>query len=268
MNNQHEIISLDPTRTWCERLDGRFVFKKITNKEEVDLLRYAHSVLNNKEIITSKQTFSIRVPEILNWDNQASLLTMSYCEGENLECLLCTSSTRDFAVELLQALFKFIIVNHFFWYDFAPRNILISSNVIYFVDFEKGIDNNVKHIKLFLRTHVYEEYSSFLLKNERLYSADYVYSLYNGESDITISISDIKVKRFKAIALQLGYDGTILLSELLKIQHMIINVEEPHLSDDEIIFPRIKLVKMLEDKLKNPQVYVDYAKLIVKASEV
>lgn len=268
MTNQHEIISLDPTKTWCERLDGRFVFKKITNKEEVDLLRYAHDVLNGKKIVTSRQIFSINVPEVLDWDNQASLLTMSYCEGENLECLLCTSSTRAFAVDLLQALLKFIIANHFFWYDFAPRNILVGSNAIYFVDFEKGIDNSIKHIKPFLRNHVYEEYSSFLLKSERLFEADYVYSLYDGETDITIYISDIKVKRFKAVALQLGFTDTILLSELLKIQHMIINAEEPYMSDDGIIFPRVKLVKMLEDKLKNPQVYVDYAKLIVKASEV
>ncbi len=262
MINQHEIISLDPSKTWCEEFNNTLVFKKVTQEKEVEHLCYANKTLYGKKVTIAGHTYTIQLPIVLDWNEQASILTMSYCEGENLECLLCNSSTRKAAIEILHTLLKFVISNNFFWYDFAPRNILISSDKIYFVDFEKGIHSNVKHLKLFLRNHVFEEYSSFLLKNERIFSADYVYSLYDGEKDININISDVKVKRFKAIALQLGYTDTILLSELLKIQQMIINKEEPYMLNGEIIFPRIKLVKMLEDKLKNPQVYIDYARLI------
>lgn len=267
MSNIHEIISLDPTKAWCEELNNTLVFKKITNNLEVNLLRYAKSVLERKTVTIAQCTYSIKVPEVFNWDETNSILTMSYCQGNNLECLLCDSSSRSFAIELLQTLLNFIIANNFFWYDFAPRNILVGYDTVYFVDFEKGIDSSIKHLKLFLRNHVFEEYSSFLLKNERIFSSDYVYSLYEEEENITIRISDVKVKRFKAVALQLGYTDTLTLAELLNIQKMIINAEEPYFTNSGIVFPRIELVKMLEDKLKNPDVYKEYAKLIVSISE-
>lgn len=268
MNNQHKIISLDLTRTWCEELNHVLVFKKITQKAEVNLLQFASKALDGRQISIDGHCYTLHVPKVYDWNEQSSVVTMSYCEGENLECLLCTPTTRNFAIKILQELLKFVIFNKFFWYDFAPRNILINSDSIFFVDFEKGIDNNVEHLKLFLRNHVFEEYSSFLMKNERIYSSEYVYTLYDGERDVSINISDVKVKRFKAVALQLGYTDTIKLSELLGVQHLIINAEEPRIIDHELIFPRIKLVKMLEDKLRNPQVYIEYAKLIVEKSEV
>lgn len=263
MAHTHKIISLDPNKAWYEEINNVPAFKKITTFSEVELLQYAKNVLDNKFVYILGHRFFIKVPDVYNWDNINSILTMSYCKGENLECLLCEPTTRNFGIELLQAMLKFILDNNFYWYDFAPRNILVDSSTIYLVDFEKGIDDKIKHLKLFLRNHVFEEYSSFLLRNERIFNTDFVYSLYDGETDKPICITDIKVKRFKSVALQLGYTDTITLSQLLDIQKRIINAEEPYYHNGQIIFPRIQLVKMLENKVSNPNIYHEYAKLIV-----
>lgn len=263
MAHTHKIISLDPNKAWYEEINNVPAFKKITTFSEVELLQYAKNVLGNKFVYILGHKFFIKVPDVYNWDNINSILTMSYCKGENLECLLCEPTTRNFGIELLQAMLKFILDNNFYWYDFAPRNILVDSSTIYLVDFEKGIDDKIKHLKLFLRNHVFEEYSSFLLRNERIFNTDFVYSLYDGETDKPICITDIKVKRFKSVALELGYTDIITLSQLLDIQKRIINAEEPYYHNGQIIFPRIQLVKMLENKVSNPNIYHEYAKLIV-----
>lgn len=263
MKQMHEIISLDPNKVWYENINGIPTFRKITSLTEVNLLNYAKDCLEDTHMCISNKAFRINVPKIYEWNDNTSILTMSFCNGENLECMLCNPATRNFAIEILQATFTFIINNNFFWYDFAPRNILVDSENIYFVDFEKGIDNSISNIKLFLRHHVFEEYSSFLLKSERIFNSEFVYSLYTNEQDKILKTSDIKVKRFKAVALQLGYNDTITLSQLLNIQKLIINAEEPYIKAGEIIFPRIRLTKMLEDKLVNPKVYDEYAKFII-----
>lgn len=265
MTRKHEIISLDPNKAWYEEIDGKPVFKKVSTESELRLLYFAQQFFleKNATITVGKRIFSIKVPQVYDWNSTTSTITMSFCKGENLECLLCESSTRPFAIEILQLMFKFILTNHFFWYDFAPRNILVDENTIYLVDFEKGVDTKIPNLKKFLRNHVFEEYSSFLLKDERIFSADFVYSLYEGEKNIVIPLSKVKVKRFKAVAKELGFKHTLTLSQLLDVQKLIIHAEEPYVQGDEIVFPRIELVKMLEDKHTNPQVYETYAKVIV-----
>lgn len=263
MSKKHEIISLDHKKAWFEEHDNVPVFKKFTTDLEVNLLLYAKKFFLQKSVVVGQKNFSVKVPEIHEWNNTNSLLTMSFCEGENLECLLCEPTTRAFAIAILQAMLNFILTNNFYWYDFAPRNILVSSDTIYLVDFEKGIDSKISNLKLFLRNHVFEEYSSFLLKDERIFSSNFVYSLYDGEEDILISVEAIKVRRFQALALQLGYTNTLTLSQLLSIQKMIIHAEEPYYSHGQLIFPRMLLVKMLENKATNPNVYQEYAKFII-----
>lgn len=49
---------------------------------------------------------------------------------------------------------------------------------------------------------------------------------------------------------------------------MMIKAEEPFISKDEIVFPRVELVKMLEDKKTNPSVYIDYASTILKKNNM
>ena len=98
------------------------------------------------------------------------MVKMNFFNGVNLETLLLIISTRTEAIIFLNKLLEFILLNDFYWVDFSPRNILINKNdkKICFVDFEKGLsfkENNLIH---FFRNHVYEEYSSFLLLNERI----------------------------------------------------------------------------------------------------
>ena len=264
MLNKQQVISFDPQKTWSEIQGDSLVFKKVTTRLEVDFLNFSQSYLANKAVLIDRKQYYIKVPEIYEWDENRSVLTMSFCTGNNLECILRNTETHSIGVHILNVLLSFILENNFYWYDFAPRNILINDDTIFFVDFEKGIDTEIKHLMLFLRHHVYEEYSSFLLPHERIISAETVFSKYDGEVDYLIPISDIKMKKIKSVATALGYDASISLVQLLNVQKMIISAEEPYFKNETIIFPRIKLVELLKDKVTNPNVYEIYAKIILE----
>ena len=53
------------------------------------------------------------------------------------------------------------------------------------------------------------------------------------------------------------------MEEYLNIQKMILKAEEPFYNGTELVFPRVQLVKMLEDKSINPSVYQKYANEIL-----
>ena len=265
MKEKYEVISLDPTKAWPDTFAGMPAFKKITTHDEVQRIQYAQSILGNQILIIGERTFSIMLPEIYDWDLSTSTLTMSFCDGENLEAMLVEPETHEFAKEVLNSMLCLIISKRFFWYDFAPRNILVSADAIYLLDFEKGLDTNVEHLKLFLRKHVFEEYSSFIFPHERIFAADYVYTLYDDEKDTELSIETVKAKRFKAVAAELGYTGKLKTSELLEIQKLILIAQDPYISETgTFVFPRVALVEMLESQNRSPEVYANYAKLIAQ----
>ena len=163
---------------------------------------------------------------------------------------------------------KFILKQHFYWQDFAPRNIIVSNKSIYFVDFEKGLNFSTNNLQEFFRNHVFEEYSSFLLPNERLILADYIFSPTSEEKNLKICVSDIQVKRIKSIAVALGYTDTISMTTYLDIQKMIIKAEEPFIdSEANIVFPRIELSKLLEYKNSDPSAYQKYANEILMRNQ-
>ena len=78
-----------------------------------------------------------------------------------------------------------------------------------------------------------------------------------------IYVDDIQVKRIKSVAIALGYSDIISMETYLHIQKMIIKAEEPFYNGQSIIFPRIELAKMLENKEMNPSVYQKYANEIL-----
>jgi hypothetical protein len=184
---------------------------------------------------------------------------MSYCSGENLELLLRNADTRQSAIPFLQAMLKFVLKKKFYWQDFAPRNIIINDEIIYLVDFEKGLEFSTNNLQTFFRNHVFEEYSSFLLPDERLISCEKIFSPSTEEKNKKININDIKVQRIKHIALALGYNDVISMEEYLNIQKMILKAEEPFYKEKELVFPRVELTKMLENKNTDSNAYFKYA---------
>lgn len=262
MDLNNNIISFSQDKIWIEKKEALLVVKKITTKKEVNSLIRAKRFLQNKSIVIGNQTYFFNVPSIQDWNENLKTLTMSYCSGDNLETLLRRESSRKYAIPLLEALLKFIINNSFAWVDFAPRNILIDKHTISFVDFEKDLDFKIPNLFSFLRYHIYEEYSSFLLPKERLFQTNKVFSLQNDEVEYYMSVNDIRIKKIKSVATALNYE-TLSFSEYLNIQKMIIFAQEPFILKNSIIFPRIYLSKILENRHKDPYAYFLFTKIVL-----
>lgn len=268
MDNDIQVISLDTNKVWYENTATKKIVHKTTSINEKENLLKASTFLTNKHIIMNGQNYSIQVPQIYSWNDDSNTLTMSFCSGENLELMLRDKKKRKLAIPFLQNMMNFILKEHFYWQDFAPRNIIISEDIVYLVDFEKPLTFKVDNILTFLRRHIFEEYSSFLLPNERVITTDQVFTPTSKDKNKKINIEDIKVKRIQSIAIALGHTDFITYEQYLKIQSMMIKAEEPFISKDEIVFPRVELVKMLEDKKTNPSVYINYASIILKKNNM
>ena len=268
MKDNLQVISLDPKKVWYEVVNNRQIVNKRTSYQEKDNLLKAKNFLKNKGIKINDIHYSIQVPSIYAWNENTNILSMSYCKGENLELLLRNPHTRQKAIPFLQSTMRFILAQHFYWQDYAPRNIIIDDETIYLIDFEKGLDFSITDLQTFFRNHVFEEYSSFLLPNECLISSEQIFLPSTKEKNKKINISDIKVKRIKSIAIALGYTDTISMEEYLNIQKMIIKAEEPFYNGSELVFPRVQLVKILEDKSINPSVYQKYANEILLRNNI
>lgn len=267
MDNNSQVISLDPKKIWYETIGNKTIVYKKTSVQEKDNLIKAKIFLNAKSVNIEDTCYSIQVPDIYSWNQDTSTLSMSYCLGENLELLLRNPHTRNSSIPFLQSMMRFVLTQHFYWQDFAPRNIIIADRIIYLVDFEKGLDFSIDNLKTFFRNHVFEEYSSFLLPSERLITAKQIYSPSTEEKNNQIKITDIQVKRVKSIAMALGYSDFISMQEYLNIQAMIINAEEPFWDGSNLVFPRIELVKMLENKNIDSSVYQKYASEILSRNK-
>ena len=170
---------------------------------------------------------------------------MQYCEGDNLEFYLRNKETYEKGKNIINTLLKYIIENKIYWYGFAARNILVGKNTIYFVDFEKGIGNMDTDIQSFLQHNVYEEYSIFLLKKDRIYTLNDVLSV---KDNYNIKVSDIKYKRYKALTIKLGYTDFISKEDYLNVLKLLLEVEEPRLIDGNFYFPSIPLYRIYKEK--------------------
>lgn len=149
-------------------------------------------------------------------------LCMEYLEFDNLELLLRSPSTHNFAVAILNDLYAFFITHEFFWLDFAPRNIGVEKNKskIYLFDFEKGfLNNNDTNIFLF---QTYEEYSAFLYLEERRIQ----YEIDINYLTIVAPYIPLSSKRVRSILdilkLELNYHN--YMSIYSKIQHLQIPI--------------------------------------------
>ena len=246
-----EVISLD---------EGRIVFNekeviKLTSESEKACLVKASETLKTFSPFSFQgKEYNICTPNVYDFSN--GKLTMERCFGDNLEILL-RGSKHSVNALLVNELLKYFIENKFFWKDFAPRNIMINDNYIYIMDFERGLVLGSININDYFANNVYEEYSAFLLPDERQISIDEALPLnINCEN---ISATGIESKRIKTILKQLGYTTSCSLKDYYEAVRMLINAETPFVSKGEIIFPLVEL----EDYIKENG-YEKYAKRIIK----
>lgn len=261
-----KIISFDKERIYTTNDNGITYLNKITKHTEIENLKKAKEYLSKKSVKIADNEYKIEIPKIYDWNEETNIVKMDFFNGINLETLLRTISSRTEAITFLNKLLEFILSNCFYWVDFSPRNILINkkNKKICFVDFEKGLtfeENNLIH---YFRNHVYEEYSSFLLINERILNGEEIFRLQQSEKNMTIKKNEIRIKRVKATANKLNYPSLITQEQFLDIYRMFLIAELPQIVSQKIIFPRVELENILETKKTNPFAYDEYADKIIK----
>ena len=264
--NVHKIISFDSNKVWFEFKNGVKICKKRTIGKEIEALIQAKEYLKGKKINALGKEFRLSTPDIIDWERNTRILTMSFCEGENLESIICNSKTRGQGVELLREMLRFTLKNKFFWNDFAPRNIIVDdSNNIFIMDFEHGIGDKDISLEEFLRMRVYREYSSFLLPEERKLSIEKVFNLRNEEKNQVIDTNSCS-KRIIALAKLMGYYPTMTTQQSLDIQKKIIIAEQPYVKDRKINYPRIMVEKLLEEGKDSS--FDAYAEFVLRKSQI
>lgn len=264
MEKKHEIISMDSKKVWFETSGNKKVCKKRTSQKEFESLIQASNFLENKKLNIFQREYKILTPNIVSWDNRKGILTMEFCEGENLEGIICDIQTRNFGVKILQQMMWFVLKEKFFWADFAPRNIIINEDNIYIMDFEKGImDENTK-LEEYLRLRVYREYSSFLLQEERGIDIDTIFTLRRNEENELIDVNTCS-RRIVILARETGYYPVMTKKQSLDMRKKIIEAEKPYISHNHIVYPRIKIEKLLEDR--SDQAYKVYSRFVLKNND-
>ena len=261
-----EIISYDADRIHTTTEQGSKYISKKTSESEVKNLISAREFLNHKSVNILNYEYIIEIPKVKCWNNEKEEVTMDFFNGNNLETMLRSNLARKEAIIFLNKLLEFILENEFYWVDFSPRNILIDekNKKICFIDFEKGLSFKNDNLINFFRNHVYEEYSSFLLLNERILNGEEIFKLRPEETKIKYIKNNIKIKRVKATANKLNYPEIFKQNEFLEIYRMFLIAELPQTNGKTIIFPRIELEKILETKKTNPLAYDEYANKIVQ----
>lgn len=216
-----------------------YIIKKTTLNEFDNYLKF-YFFFKNKIIINIRgKNYYLITPRILKIEilNENSIcMYISYFKGENLEKILKNQRTHHKGVEFLNGVLKTLINNEIYWLDFAPRNISISEREICLFDFEKGFTKTSLKEFQFL---IYEEYSAFLLINERILEE---YS----ELEKSVDLKKIKLnsKRIEALSKYFNYNelnNHIFISILKKI----IELETPIKLNGAIVYPILKLEYLL-----------------------
>lgn len=254
------IVSFDDEKTWIEKINNKIVFCKKSTQKEKETLLNIRELLSDKNVYINNKKYDLRVPGIIKYNN--NVLYLEYCNGKNLEFILRDEESHKYGVLILNKLLNFFVENKIYWMDFAPRNILLDNNNIYFVDFEKGLANSNIELRKYYRDQVYEEYCLFLFKNERKINMDYVFEILEEELHEQIEVSLIKSLRIKEVARSFGYNKFISKKDYLNIIKKIIEVEEPKIINRKFIFPGVELDRILTINSKT-NVH-DYVNEIIK----
>lgn len=233
-----EIISLDEDRV--KILDD--CVKKHSDSQEVKCLQLAKNLtINFEPFVMNHSRYKISVPEVYDYTN--GIITMEKCTGSNLELTLRENKEHKKGVDFTNELLSFFLGKSFYWHDFAPRNIMIDDSTIWIMDFERGLSTNFD-LPLFFLNNVYEEYSAFLLPEERKFHLeDYI----RKEKEKKIKVDSLTSKRVIGICKILyGEKDEITIQEYYEALKVILEAEEPYRTKSEIVYPLLEL----EDYLK------------------
>ena len=232
-----QVISLEEGKI---RFSGDLVYKK-SNIQEFETLKSNYDrVLSFSSITINGKEYKIRLPKVYSFSD--NVICMSKCTGQNLELILRQQKTHSMGAVYLNSLFKYFVDNKFFWKDFAPRNIMIDNDIIYIMDFERGVGSEKLGLKEYLVDIVYEEYSAFLLPSERVIDVN---SVYKSDDMSKVDFDSIKSRRVKNI-LKLTIGENVTYKDYLSAIKKIVVSETPYIENGQIKYPILELEEFMQ----------------------
>jgi hypothetical protein len=264
--NPFGVVSFDPNRVWIER--GGAVIAKYTKYQEVTQLILARDQLDHaRSFLWKNKCFSIKVPEVLSWDDNDCLLRQSYCAGENLEMLLRSRFTKNRIVwvNLARDLLRWMKDEGFFWQGLAPRHVLVDQRrrVLSLIDFERPLFRSSggfseEEFKGLLRGAVHEELCAFLFREEQ---EEVFPCLWNQLPKGFLRLSEISSSRQKLLIHALFGDCGDFVSQdqLATAQKFLADIVTPFYIGRSPFFPLVHL-----DHIRGAE---NYVKTIIKIAE-
>lgn len=245
-----EVISLEEGKIVYS---GNLVYKSSNEDEYNTLIEAGLKVSKLPNLCINNKQYKILTPKAIEYND--GKICMSRCYGDNLELILRDMKSHKDGVMFINELFKFFIENNFYWKDFAPRNIMIDKDIIYIMDFERGIGTGYLSVNDYLVDIVYEEYSAFLLPSEREIDVN---SVYQSLDNKIIEFNNIKSRRVRNILKLTHGEKDVSYKDYLFAIKSIIICETPYIENGEIKYPILEL----EEYMKQNGVE-EYARKIV-----
>lgn len=246
---QNDVISIDESKI---RDDGQLFFKR-TNQQEYENLLLINNKLSGKKMTIDNKEYTFHIPQVFSF--QDNVITMEKCDGDNLELLLRKENTHNQAVLMLNEILKYLIYNNIYWFDFAPRNIIINDSTIHLVDFERPLIFDKLDMNLYFKDTVYEEYSAFLKPNEKIINEKQIY-----ENASKLILPTQCSKRVLTILELLGEKEELKADQYYYIVRKILTREKAYNDKTgNIVFPLVVLENVLIQKG-----YEAYAKKIME----
>ena len=251
-----QVISLTEGKIKKINIGDKEIITKVSSFDEIKQIESARKILKNQFIVIENKQYSFHVPKIYDYNH--GIIYMEFMHGNNLELSLRGERTHKQSAKITNTLFQYLFDNKIYWKDFAPRNIMIDelNRTINICDFERGITQHISN-KEYLQNYVYEEYSAFLLPQERTFEKS-LQQIFTVDSVQNISLEDIKSKRVKSIINAQKLSPNKITNQVVaNINKMIILAETPYRQKEKLVFPIIEL-EAIKDKS-----YQDFAKAVL-----
>src|SRR3989338_37335 len=247
-NVMFHVLSFDPKRIMvaCAHDGKMIVRKKTTAKEHGNILLARVHILKHQPILVSKRYGEVRisVAEVLEWNQDAQLLSTLFCHGRNLEEILreTIGTNRGDLADLIRKLFETFKTNGFLWGDFAPRNMIWDQpqGIIWLVDFERNLylkdcPVECRSFNRYVRNYSREEFSCFLTQHERSALLD---DFLNEDTQGFIPMSHITSKRKTALLKSMfGEKECYSLNEVRQTEDIIASAATPFQVNNTFFFP-------------------------------
>lgn len=262
MKEVYKSVSMDKSRIQIiEYSNSKYKLVKQTNLVEVaNLNKMRNHLSSTPPLIQNDVSYSVIVPPIIAWSEEAQTIELEYMEGENLEKLLTSPSGKERIqyIEFVKNFIHWMESTGTFWRGAAPRNLLINSRdkTICMVDFERPItvkESTFTHpeFNALARGLVHEEFCAFLFESEQ---SEIFPDIWSNISSDPIPLVSIHGKRVKILLDNFfgPAEESVKPEQLMTVYKFMSSIVTPFLIKEKPFFP----LQHIDNKINGPESYV------------